>query len=205
MGPEAANFSNFFIESEMNLLEHHCRFFSLKKEVRNSRNRSGPGPLGWFLAAALFAQPGNSGEPVPMAGLLAGLEYGKPILGIHAPLDGGPGPDSPGNVKIARASLEPSGQGIWKNALKPKLVLDDFRMEGNSSQILSFLNQIQQGWPAGVEIRGMQIRWQTSSLNLLSADKVLFEEAEIYLENGWIKTGAKRKSLTRLDSKIFQP
>jgi hypothetical protein len=43
-----------------------------------------------------------------------------------------------------------------------------------------------------VEIRGLEIRWQTSSENLLSADNVRFERQKMRLENGWLELGEKK-------------
>ncbi len=165
----------------------------------------------WFLPALSFplvVQGEKPGGPTPIQGLLAHLEYGKPILGIHASLGAlvdGPLPAASGTITIHKASLEPSGQGIWKSALSPQLVLEKVRMEGTSREIEQVLSQFLQGWPAGVEIRGLEIRWQTSSENLLFADNVRFERQKMRLENGWLELGGKKGPANHLDLKIFQP
>jgi hypothetical protein len=71
-------------------------------------------------------------------------------------------------------------------------VLEKVRIEGTSREIEQVLSQFLQGWPAGVEIRGLEIRWQTSSENLLSADNVRFERQKMRLENGWLELGEKK-------------
>lgn len=147
-----------------------------------------------------------AGTP-PVVALLAGLEYGKPVLGIRAPLGGGGGSSSSstqGVVTIQRARIEPSGPGIWKNALHPQLVLEDVHMQGSARAISWTLRQMQGGWPGGVKIHKLEIFWKTSATNFLHADVAQFQEKEILLEKGWVKQGVKKRELKQLDLKIFQ-
>lgn len=163
-----------------------------------------------LLAISLRAQPTEmtvaAGTP-PVVALLAGLEYGKPVLGIRAPLDGGGGSSSSstqGVVTIQRARIEPSGPGIWKNALHPQLVLEDVHMQGSARAISRTLRQMQGGWPGGVKIHKLEISWQTPATNFLHADVARLQEKEIFLEKGWVKLGVERRELKHLDLKIFQ-
>ena len=138
----------------------------------------------------------------------SGLEYGKPILGIRVPLLAqATGPDSGdrGSLVIGKAFLEPSGQGIWKTALSPKLVLERVQMEGTGREISSVLRQFQTNWSGGVEIRGLEISWKTDEANRLRAEKVRFEEGKIDLEKGLLRREGKQTPVGQLDLKIFQP
>lgn len=105
---------------------------------------------------------------------------------------------------IGKASLEPAGRGIWKTALSPKLVLEKIQIEGTGQEIGSVLRQFQANWPGGVEIRGLEISWKANEANYLRAEKVRFEEKQIYLEKGLLSLKGKQTPVGQLDLKIFQ-
>ena len=136
------------------------------------------------------------------------LNYDQPIFGIRVPLVAAarePGSGDRGSLVIGKAFLEPSGLGIWKTALSPKLVLEKVEIEGTGQQIGSALRQLQANWPGGVEIRGLEISWKAAEANHLRAEKVRFEEKQIYLEKGLLSYKGKQTPVGQLDLKIFQP
>lgn len=160
-----------------------------------------------ILGGSVYGSDTNL-EGANLKSVFLSLEFGKPILGIRVPLVAetrGPDSGDRGSLVIGKAFLEPSGRGIWKTALSPKLVLEKVEIKGTGREIGSVFRQLQANWPGGVEIRGLEISWKAAEANHLRAEKVRFEEKQIYLEKGLLSYKGKQTPVGQLDLKIFQP